>query len=357
MIRLTKNKIKYACIILAIISLLIHFFGSSKFIEQFYSTSIFYVVRIIFDNTITRLPFPLLYLMIMFITIWIFYYLFKTKTKYKLDFLSILSYSSFFMMLSYLLWGFNYGRIPFEQKADLPISDIDSKYLVNEYLAITDTINAIRREHTASLDLLSSNNSLPDTTIILIGKELKNVLGELGYGTYGDVKIKYLAPRGGLMSIGIAGIYIPLLGEGYIDSGMHSLQQAFILTHEMSHGYGIVDEGGCDFLAYLALTKSTNPSLRYIGYLNYWRILSYDMAFDEKGKKIRAHVKEDILIPQVKSDLEGIRNAFEIYPDKLGGISSFINDLYLKTVQPGSGGEDSYGKIVALVKAWNSKNI
>jgi len=130
------------------------------------------------------------------------------------------------------------------------------------------------------------------------------------------------------LRFGTAGLYWPFVGEGNIDSGLHELQQPFTMAHELAHGYGITNEGVCNFIAYLACQNAENDFIRYSGLVTYWRYAA--IAY------------------------QGFEN-LDKYPDIMPTFRNFAYDKYLKS-QGISEGLASYSQIIMLVDAWERRD-
>ena len=96
----------------------------------------------------------------------------------------------------------------------------------------------------------------------------------------GRVRVRQPWPNGFLLRWSTAGIYIPQTGEGHIDRGLLAVQKPFTIAHEMAHGYGVADEGACNFIAWLACSQSRDPWVRFGGALTYWRYAAAEMPYE-----------------------------------------------------------------------------
>ena len=54
----------------------------------------------------------------------------------------------------------------------------------------------------------------------------------------------------------------------------------------MAHGYGVADEGACNFIAWLACSQSRDQWIRFGGALTYWRYTAAEMPSDSVAKVI-----------------------------------------------------------------------
>ncbi len=180
---------------------------------------------------------------------------------------------------------------------------------------------------------------------------LTNVLRNFNYPIPAKVRGRLLFPKGILLRISTAGVYIPFTGEGHIDPGLHHLQLPFVMAHEMSHAYGIGGEGDCNFLAYLSCTSSENSYLKYVGFLYYWRYVAPDYrAYRPEEYKI---IWENLPLG-IKNDLRAIREEMNKYPDILPAVRDAAYNTYLKA-QGIDDGIKNYDRVTMLAHAWHLK--
>ena len=78
-------------------------------------------------------------------------------------------------------------------------------------------------------------------------------------------KTKVTFVPGVLSALGFDGIYFPLLGELNIDSSIKTGNLAVLLTHEVVHSKGILNEEQTEFLAQYICVHSDDLVLRYSG--------------------------------------------------------------------------------------------
>lgn len=327
-------------------------------IEQYYSRGIFQLVRYVNDYTISLLPFPLLYLLIaggLFYFIRKILRIRKSRIGWKqrlIQFLfSTAAFLSAVVSLFLLLWGFNYARLPLEKQIGIDPMPLDSTELKTELDALTEELRLV-------LDQLPNQSSASLESIIVEGdienkmrQEVIQTFNSLDYPTGGRVRARLLKPKGVLLRINTAGFYFPFVGECHVDNGLHPLQIPFVMAHEMAHGYGITDEGSCNFIGYLTCSTSKDPLIRYSGILAYWRYLASDY---------RAYYPEEYaqffktLPAQVVDDLIAIRDNSDKYPDIFPKFRTIAYNTYLKT-QGIAEGMKNYDRVVMLATAWRKK--
>ena len=153
------------------------------------------------------------------------------------------------------------------------------------------------------------------------------------------------------MRFSTAGIYIPFSGEGHVDAGMHPVQYPFTMAHELAHGFGVTNEGECNFLAYVACKEVDDPLVRYSGLLSYWRYVAaeYRRAFPEEYK-----ARYDKLPVLIIETIESIRENNAKYPDIMPALRDKVYETYLRS----NGIEEglvSYSLIVRMVHAYRIK--
>jgi len=181
---------------------------------------------------------------------------------------------------------------------------------------------------------------------------VERIVREIGMPMVARPRVRLVHPKGILMRWNTAGIYLPYSGEGHVDAGMLPVQVPFTLAHEMAHGYGLTDEGDCNFLAYLACIRSESPLVQFSGHLTYWRYVAgaYRYAFPAKFKEVYQDLPRLVL-----NTLEEIHQNDARYPDILPKLRNMVYDSYLKS-QGVHEGLQSYHRIVQLVWAYNLTN-
>ena len=345
-------------IVLGSITLLLRYLASPNFIEHNYSRGLFLWVRRIIDNTIAWFPFPLLYVFYLVLIIWAIRQLIKTNWKQLFTLkgignwlLSVAAFTGGVLFFFFFLWGFNYGRIPLVQQIDLKAEPVELADLKKELEQKTIEVLAARKELDAIGATVLADELLPSTIENLCRSAVEKTLLEMNYPIAGKVRGRILPTKGILMRFSSSGVYWPFVGEGNIDGGLHPLQQPFTLCHELSHGYGITNEGVCNFLAYVAAQNSDNAYVRYSGLLCYWRYIAiaYQRFAYEDYQAFRATLPKGFL-----ADLDVINESLDRYPDILPKLRYAAYDAYLKS-QGISEGMKSYSSIIMLVRAWEKQ--
>ena len=348
---------KYIWIILGVLALgLNKIFGLfPEFYDMVYFRGGYQVIRVIYDYTLGWIPFPMVYVLFLVVVQLIYNFLRfegwrKSTTivgKIKSVVLPVLSLMGAILFFFYILWGFNYQQKPLAQQLAFPKITADSTELYEEAVFFTEKLNDLRQ--TISEDTLAlSFNHFPENLEKEIRTNLESVLSSWDIPTIGRVRVRKLYPKGTLLRISTAGVYIPFVFEGHIDAGLHPIQYPFTMAHEMSHGYGIADEGTCNFSGFLACMQSDHPLVQYSASMSLWRYMANNLRRSSREKYKELIVKMD---NNVKRDLNAIMDEMDKYPDILPKIRDAVYDSYLKS-HGVKGGMTSYSTVVRLVMQW-----
>lgn len=319
-------------------------------VESVYGEGIYPAIRILFSVITGWLPFPTLTVVVILSSILLYMTAIiplRRKTWTWKSLLSgILSTAGAVIFLFYMLWGFNYGRESIASRMSIDAVPLDSVALDSEFRMATEDLVAWATSHEVALrkDMHSLNPYLEESLIY----ELLPVLTEVDFPTSKTPRGRLLRPKGILLRFSTAGIYIPYTGEGHVDAGMLPIQVPFTMTHELAHGYGVTNEGECNFLAYLACKRSDDPVIRYSGLLGYWRYVAYDYRRHFR-KEYSAAYKD--LPDLVKESLDAIHENNKKYPDIMPKVRNAVYDSYLRS-HGMSEGLVSYNRVVRMVHAY-----
>lgn len=330
------------------------------FCETIYSRFLFVGIRVFVDYTWGNfLPFAALYILFSLFVIWFFIVVFQLIKNFKYSswkessehFLTrFANFSGAVIFFFLMLWGFNYARIPLEDKIGLKVEELSKDELKKE----ADYI----MKKTIDLRLRIKGNDITECAENIFPKDLENemrkclikVLKEFGYPTFGKVRGREIYPKGLLYGFNSSGVYMPFSGEGHIESGLHILQKPFTMAHEMAHGYGFGDEGTCNFLAFLACLKSKNLSVKYSGYLAYWRYV-YGQLDKVDYEKITFNMNRGLF-----NDLKAIRREYRKYGEFIPGLQELTYEAYLQ-MQGIEDGLSNYDRMVKLVANFRKKRV
>ena len=247
------------------------------------------------------------------------------------------------------LWGFNYGRPDIAEDLGLAPRPLTTEQLWDELRATADYVAILRRQLPLSDTADYSSLPLPQSNEHRIRESVQRQLDQLDIPSAGRVRTRYL-PAGTLLRFNTSGVYFPYTGEAHVDVGLHSLQLPFVMAHEMAHGYGVTDEGACNFVAWLACTRAHNLFLRYAGHLTYLRYVG--SAVRRRDGEAYAAFRQDLPVG-VRADLDSIARNLDRFEEILPEVRDAVYDGYLRS-QGVHDGLASYRRIIDLVAAWRS---
>ncbi len=317
--------------------------------EKIYFSVIFRSIRFIWDSLSGWIPIPLVYPILFFILIrmsWSVWKVCKRKTS-RGQFLINLGFTfSFLYIWFYLSWGLNYNRQDLTDRwgLDEPLTD---SMLYKELINQTNLLDSLHSEFGDRRIYKGSSEELEHT----LKTQLAEWSEENGFAAFGSPRCRKIWPPGVLLVWSATGMYFPFSGESLYDSGLHPLSVPFTMAHELAHGFGWTHEGDCNFIAYLACTRSSDPAIRYAAEFNYWRYLlaSYH-SMDPKGFKSYKSSLSHFLL----EDLEAVREKHDKYPEFLPAFRSWFYDHYL-SYHKIKGGARAYSDIVRMLIIYKLK--
>lgn len=328
------------------------------FYEVVYFNGFFQIFRVLYDYTFGLVPFAMLYVLIILVIYMIIQFskhvFLKEKSIFQYFKKLLFSISSFlggFVFLFYTLWGYNYKQVNISERLSFERVEVDTLVLMEEAITFTKKLNALRTlisNDSGSLTFTHLDKDL-ETNIRV---NLEQILNSWDIPTNGRVRVRKLMPKGVLLRISTAGVYIPFVLEGHIDAGLHPIQYPFTMAHEMSHGYGIADEGTCNFIGFLVCMNSESEFMQYSASVSYWRYLVNNL---NKYAPHSYNIVVRELDQNVKEDLKNIRIQMDKYPDVLPQIRDVFYDQYLKS-HGVKGGLSNYSTVVRLVLEWKNSN-
>lgn len=358
-----KQKLKfypaYIWLLLGLIAVGIKMATESRpeWIETYYANGLYQYIRLVFDYSLAFFPFPAIYLFLIIFLIILgdaLYDLYQNYKRRQLSFSrSLRKFSGFvggLVFFFFLSWGLNYNRVAVEDHMELKMAPLSLSELRAELETETKELIELRKLISTASDSALTRSDFPEDLEIHLRENLAQTLSRYNYPAESGVRGRLLYPKGIFLRFSSAGLYFPFTGEGHIDAGLHPIQWPYIMSHEMSHGFGFADEGTCNFLAYLSSTSSPHPAVAYAGHLSYWRTLAiqYLQYEPEAYKQFRSG-----LPPGILADLKAINRELDKYPDLAPNLQPAVYDLYLKS-QGIHEGMLNYNRVIMLVHAWRN---
>ena len=328
----------------AVLMLILSDVMPTQFFEQIYYKGIFRVIRTIYDTLFGWSPVPMIYFVVLIVLVRIVKWFNDWKRGFFFQFSRALGGVGMLITLFYVLWGFNYNQVALQDRLELNLESVTQEDVEMEFQRATEIL---RNEAENLPDQYTSDAAIAHLKVSDddLRADVERALDILQLSNKGHVRVRQLWPKGFLLRWSTAGIYIPHAVEGHIDMGLMSVQKPFTLAHEMAHGYGVTDEGACNFIAWLACSQSKDAWVRYGGAFTYWRYAAAEMEHSRVEEVIHT------LDPVVMRSIILVRENDQKYPDIMPQIRDAIYSSYLK--QHGvKGGLRSYNYVVKMVSQY-----
>ena len=331
-------------ILLLVFLLVIQFILPTSAWERLYYQGLCPLIRVSYDFMLGWSPLPMIYVIAVFLLFRTILWLLRWKRGFINQALRALGGIAAMIVAFYVLWGFNYNQIALPKRLNFQFENVTTADIRNEFIRASKTLQqeAASLPQALQLDQQIQAGKISEK---LIRENVESSLRQLGLPNNGRVRIRQLWPPGTLLRWGTAGIYLPHTFEGHIDQGMLSVQKPFSMAHEMAHGYGVTDEGACNFIAWLACQNAEDPWLRYGGALSYWRYTAAEMPYDTVENMLMTFP------PVIRRSIALIRENNKKYPDLVPKTRDKIYSAYLKQhgVQKGL---QSYNEVVMMVQQY-----
>jgi len=325
----------------ALLALLLKEALPSSFWEQWYYKGLFTWIRQGYDLLLGWSPIPMVYIVLSIILVRTARWLGHWDRKPLHQITRAIGGIAAMVAIFYFAWGFNYGQISLQERLGFDFKEFSNEEIEAEFQRATSVLRA-------EAEQLPSRLTRDDAIAALeiddhdVRPDVKEALAKLQIPNAGRVRVRQLWPNGFLLRWSTAGIYIPQTGEGHIDKGLLSVQKPFTIAHEMAHGYGVADEGACNFIAWLACSQSRDQWTRFGGALTYWRYAAAEMPSDSVAKVIHTFP------PVVMRAITMIKANDRKYPDIMPHVRDAIYSSYLKR-HGVKGGLRSYNEVVMMV--------
>lgn len=328
-----------AALIISLLVLML-FKLSPELAQHVYRNFIFQIFRVVWDYSLALLPFPLFYLLIILIPFFLFFYIKSFEKKWNMVWRFPLNLLGWIVALFLWMWGYNYCAPTLtDQKA---LTHISTSELYEFGISQGNIVNTISDK--LALYNFKKNAISHD----IVRTEVEKYLNLKAWKTYGNVRCAVLNDKGLMRRLGVSGVYIPFTAQGQTTATHHALYTPFVIAHELSHGYGITSEAEADYVAYKALTASTEINhllLTYIAELELLRSIRSQLYITNDTLRINI---DSTLHPSVLADIKSLRENALLYPEYFSGLQTTMNDAYLKSMGI-QDGVLNYDKFVNLV--------
>lgn len=329
-----------------------------ELVERIYARGLFAAIRFLLDYSFGLLPFSSLYLLILALFLWCLLHALRRKGKKKESrrWLRVigaylakgLSLASLIVFLGYVLWGYNYDRLPVETHLGLTLRPLDGEMIRRHAREAVGMVRLSRSQIVGATDRPLSGELLPKNLESVLRNGFQRVLSSMDYPVLGRVRLRRLFPGGLLMSFGVAGFYFPFSGEANLPHNLTADEIPFAAAHEMAHAYGFAEEGAANFLAFLVCISANEPVIRYSGYLGYFHYIGSEL-YRLSAREYRETLRQ--LPHGVLADIRQSRENWRRHQSWLTDLGRKVNNLYLKS-QGVREGILSYNRFLVLYTAY-----
>ncbi len=190
-------------------------------------------------------------------------------------------------------WGYSYDRIPASQKivVDNARTTEDSVAAFADHVVDELNANAAPAHGGESLSVSEMGARLLPT----FGSAIRRLGDDASFSA---PPIKPTIFQLVMTASGSDGFMDPWTHELNVDATLSAFERPAIYAHEWAHLAGFADESEANFIAVLACTNSSDPSLRYSGWLLTWFNLPSNVHLTQHTS------------PLVTADIEAIRKRY-----------------------------------------------
>jgi hypothetical protein len=331
----------------------------SEEVEAFYSQYIFYYItrglssvnKYVKNIALGEIFFALVAIWFGLWSLWYLRRSFRRETRLynvvKVFFLQILWAAGILVPIFLAFWGLNYQRLPLAETLAFDRTPTRTGELESIGLQIVSGVNTNYDLSRGSGDSTIGRPAPASRETIFKAIEQafqsETLLGDASRGSFSDPKPLALSR---LTSwAGISGFYIPFTGEVTFNADVPAFDLPMVIAHHKAHQRGYAREDEANFIAYVVCVNSTEPYVRYSGYLYGLKVLEVLL----KGNQDRYNDLLSRISEGPKADLRERSTFWErMKSSVLGAASRRTFSAYLR-VNRVSGGVKNYDEDVPLI--------
>jgi Protein of unknown function (DUF3810) len=331
----------------------------SEEVEAFYSQYVFYYItrglssvnKYVKGVALGEIFFALVAIWFGLWSLWYLRRSFRRETRLynvvKVFFLQMLWAMGILVPVFLAFWGLNYQRLPLAETLAFDRTPTRAGELESIGLQIVSGVNTNYDLSRGSGDSTSVRPATAsrDTIFKAIEQAFQSetLIGDASRGAFSDPKPLALSR---LTSwAGISGFYIPFTGEVTFNADVPAFDLPMVIAHHKAHQRGYAREDEANFIGYIVCVNSTEPSVRYSGYLYGLKVLEVL----SKGNLDRYNDLLSRINEGPRADLRE-RSAFweRMKSSLLGAVSRRTFSAYLR-VNRVPGGVKNYDEDVPLI--------
>ena len=344
--------------ILVVLVICIRLFSISHFnTEYYYSTGVYPYIASFFRHIFGWIPISVGDILYGTVATWLlvkFWKAIKAVVTKKITWRYFLlkSFSGFIKLFVIyivfnLLWGINYNRqgiaaqlgITIEKYSTEDLKNITTILLqkVNENKTIIIKSSAVLKTNTEMFNHSAAAYSIADKKFAFLQYKTSSVKSSLWsyIGNY----------------IGFAGYYNPFTGEAQVNTTGPRFLLPFVTCHEIAHQLGYAKENEANFVGFLAASSSKDSLLLYSTYLDMFLYADRNL-YSVDSVAAKNFVQQ--LIPEVKTDLQEIRDFNIRHKNPIEPVIRWVYGKYLQSNQQPNGNL-SYDEVTGLLITYYKK--
>lgn len=345
------------CAIPALLAALMYFILPlfPKFTEYFITRGLFRVIAFPIEWIMSAIPFSITELVVILsvpaiitlITVWIIKLIKKPNklTVFEKGCRFLCWCLSLALFIFMIMDGSNFSRIPTGELLNLP----DGTYTAEDLYTVTADL--AKKASSARENLKEDENgcaklSCDKNEFLLLADDCYKSLGK----DYPFLKTATWRVKSVMLShfwsyTGTTGVYCPWLGEANINTDIPDYELGHTAAHEVAHTMGFAKENECNFLGWLACSKSEQPDYEYSGHLQAYIYCSNALykANKELWRKAYANCSDGMI-----RDMKNSNTYWDSFEGEIEEVSQKINDSFIK-VNGVESGILSYNQMVELM--------
>jgi hypothetical protein len=230
-----------------------------------------------------------------------------------------------------LCWGFNYRRLPLDQKLDFDSSRISREGALDLAREAVGTVNAL---HAGAQEVRVDEHRLFDAVV-----EANRALGA-------DWRFAAAVPKRSLLELyfrraAIDGMTDPFFLQIILNTDVLPFERPFVLAHEWAHLSGYADESEASFVAWLACLNGDRAA-RYSAWLAVYGSVSGRLPREDR-RAIAAG-----LAAGPRADLQAAARRYALAVPAVTRVARDTYDVFLRANRVEEG-IDSYDAVVRLI--------
>lgn len=265
-------------------------------------------------------------------TLWYLGRAFRRETS-LLDVLKVLvlqlAWLFTFLFAAFLLmWGLNYQRQPIEDRMNLDLRAEGRQEAIEVGRRIIDGINrnySTREVATATGTSMMTIGQQGLFQAIENSFQLETSLGTASQGGFGNPKPLIFSRVATWLDI--RAVYIPFTGEATYNENLLDCDLPFAIAHAKAHQRGFAREDEANFIAFVVCIKSTDPYVRYSGYLHGLKVLDFLAKSDvQDTEALKAQIAAGPAVDVRARESFGVRSKSSTFAP----IADSITNIYLR---------------------------